>query len=311
MESLPLFKAPGNWYKGNLHTHTTVSDGARSIEDTVNAYREKGYGFLAVTDHRRVTPSVEDLSDDAMTVISGSELHPPNPFGGHMYHFVALDVREEKDWNKVHPQQMIDALQAGGALVYLAHPYWTGHDYHDILPLQGYDGVEVFNSTCDRIGRSTSESEWDLINRYVGPIPAIAVDDTHAEDDAFGGWITLKATDNSKESVFRALDEGMFYSSCGPEIHDVAFEMAVERDGGGGEKVTVKAGVRCSPARKIWLKSLPVHGRRMVAAGKPLEEAEMSFSLEKPGDWVRVVVEDAEGRRAWSNPFVPYGVGEE
>ncbi len=46
-------------YKGNLHTHTTCSDGVRSPEEAIAAYREAGYDFLAITDHRLYTPGEE------------------------------------------------------------------------------------------------------------------------------------------------------------------------------------------------------------------------------------------------------------
>lgn len=39
------------WYKGNLHTHTTNSDGAYTPEETIALYKSKNYDFLALTDH--------------------------------------------------------------------------------------------------------------------------------------------------------------------------------------------------------------------------------------------------------------------
>ena len=45
----------GNWYKGNLHTHTTQSDGAVSPEEMMACYRKAGYDFLALSDHNRLT----------------------------------------------------------------------------------------------------------------------------------------------------------------------------------------------------------------------------------------------------------------
>ena len=45
------FDEKGKWYKGNLHTHTTASDGQYTPEETMNLYRRLGYDFLALTDH--------------------------------------------------------------------------------------------------------------------------------------------------------------------------------------------------------------------------------------------------------------------
>ena len=38
-------------FKGNLHAHTTFSDGRRPIDEVIARYRELDYDFLAITDH--------------------------------------------------------------------------------------------------------------------------------------------------------------------------------------------------------------------------------------------------------------------
>ncbi len=43
------------WLKGNLHTHTTESDGDASPEYVASWYREHGYDFLVLSDHNHVT----------------------------------------------------------------------------------------------------------------------------------------------------------------------------------------------------------------------------------------------------------------
>ena len=39
------------WYRGNLHTHTTLSDGVLTPEEVKAKYREMGYDFIALCDH--------------------------------------------------------------------------------------------------------------------------------------------------------------------------------------------------------------------------------------------------------------------
>jgi hypothetical protein len=43
--------APPRWWKGNLHTHTLWSDGNDFPEMVVEWYRERGYNFLALSEH--------------------------------------------------------------------------------------------------------------------------------------------------------------------------------------------------------------------------------------------------------------------
>jgi DNA polymerase (family 10) len=52
--------------KGDLHTHTTWSDGRDSLEQMVLAARARGYKYYAVTDHPRGTLAEQDLEIDAL-----------------------------------------------------------------------------------------------------------------------------------------------------------------------------------------------------------------------------------------------------
>src|SRR2546428_5919896 len=39
------------WLRGNLHAHTTYSDGVKTPQDLLAEYEALGYDFLAITDH--------------------------------------------------------------------------------------------------------------------------------------------------------------------------------------------------------------------------------------------------------------------
>jgi DNA polymerase (family X) len=52
--------------KGDLHSHTTYSDGRDSLERMALAARERGYAYLAVTDHPRGTLAEQNLEIDAL-----------------------------------------------------------------------------------------------------------------------------------------------------------------------------------------------------------------------------------------------------
>ena len=43
------------WLKGNLHTHTTNSDGDESPEHVAEWYHEHGYDWLCLSDHNHLT----------------------------------------------------------------------------------------------------------------------------------------------------------------------------------------------------------------------------------------------------------------
>ncbi len=52
--------------KGDLHTHTSYSDGRESLEQMVLAARARGYKYYAITDHPRGTLVEQDLEIDAL-----------------------------------------------------------------------------------------------------------------------------------------------------------------------------------------------------------------------------------------------------
>jgi DNA polymerase (family X) len=68
--------------KGDLHSHTTHSDGRDTLEQMALAARERGYQYLAVTDHPRGTLAEQDLEIDALnerlkpfTLLKGIEVN--------------------------------------------------------------------------------------------------------------------------------------------------------------------------------------------------------------------------------------------
>jgi DNA polymerase (family 10) len=52
--------------KGDLHSHTTYSDGRDSLEQMALAARERGYAYFAITDHPRGSLAEQDLDIDAL-----------------------------------------------------------------------------------------------------------------------------------------------------------------------------------------------------------------------------------------------------
>ena len=150
------FPAKGNWYKANLHTHTTASDGRASPAETADLYRRAGYHVLAITDHSVVT-DVRGLSDEGFLVMRGLEYHPRCRQAEAPHHLVGLGVPHGFGFDGVDADDAsacIKAVRAAGGESVLAHPLWCGHRYDMYAHLGDYIAVEVFNTTCDRVARS-------------------------------------------------------------------------------------------------------------------------------------------------------------
>ena len=88
------FSTKGNWYKGNIHTHTTNSDGELSPKDVISLYHGKRYVFLAITDHHKLTYS-EELQKEGLYLIPGEEIDGGKSVIGASFHIVALNIKKE------------------------------------------------------------------------------------------------------------------------------------------------------------------------------------------------------------------------
>ena len=60
--------------RANLHSHSTLSDGALSPEEVKKLYKEHGYSILALTDHDHPADH-SDLTDPDFLMLTGYELH--------------------------------------------------------------------------------------------------------------------------------------------------------------------------------------------------------------------------------------------
>jgi hypothetical protein len=289
------FKEKGFWFKGNIHAHTTNSDGALDPRQISFLYKANGYDFLFITDHGKTT-DVKRLSEDFedFLVLPGVELSVGSSEVGTKYHLVALNLRQVIQSDD--PQSAIDEAIEEGAEVVIGHPYWSSLTVNDLIRYKGYLGIEIFNSTCHlSISKGYSTTHWDDLLARGRFAYGFAVDDAHwhfnphRPVDACYSWIMVKAPSLTLRSLMNALRNGLFYSSSGPEIHDVDFQDGFIR-------------LRSSPARVISFIANTALGERFTAQDKPICEAE--YKMRGVERYIRIEVEDEIGRTAWTNPIV-------
>ncbi len=289
------YDVPGVWMRGNMHTHTTESDGRVTPQEAIDGFAAEGYDFLSLTDHERVTdPAPYDAR--GMTMLPGTEIAVGHVALGRPYHLVGIGLPGLPDFDSEDAQAALDALASASQFTFIAHPSWSDVSFPDLLALEGADAVEVFNTGCHReMGRGVDEVPWDDCLARGHRLLAVAVDDCHWKvPDMYGGWVMVRAADRSADAVYEALRAGRYYSSTGPIIE----ELEIHAD---------RIHVRCSPVAEVFAVSpLPGHGATSWLTGQfgePITECELPF--EAGTSPVRVTLVDAAGNRAWTNPFWP------
>jgi hypothetical protein len=291
------------WYRGNLHTHTTNSDGDSDPDVVVAWYRDAGYDFLALTDHDLLTlPARHAAVAGPMTLIHGEELSP-----GHL-HVGGLGIRAtvpplETGTVAETLQANVDAIREAGGVASVNHP-----NYHwlvradDLVGLERCGLFEVYNAgpetnNAGGEGHDSTEQLWDAVLTAGRRMRAIAVDDAH-HFVTFGhrysnpgrAWVHVRAERADEVTILEAVAGGDMYASTGVELDDV-------RVTGGELALTIKTEFD----RAYRTTFVGPGGEHLEVVDGP--EARFRLSAGRP--YVRARVDDSDGFKAWLQPVYP------
>ncbi|NCO86308.1 MAG: CehA/McbA family metallohydrolase [Rhodobacterales bacterium] len=290
------FAAPGRFWRGNMHMHSTRSDGAHGVAEACAAYAREGYDFVAMTDH--FLPQYDyPITDtracrtDRFVTLAGAELHQGRLSNGELWHITAVGL----PWNFAAPTEDETAAEIctrateAGAFLAFAHPGWFALTPEDTRTLPMVHAVEVYNHGTET-GQMRGDGWYltDMVLNEGRRLTAVANDDMHRLGLGFGGgWTMVKADVLTPEAVLAALHAGQFYASQGPVIHDIRIE----------DDMMV---VDCSPVVTAAL----VGSRARRIAGQITEIAtRVRLPLAQATEgYMRLILRDRHGRHAWTNP---------
>ena len=187
----------------------------------------------------------------------------------------------------------LDLMADMGLQCYRFGLEWSRIEPEDLMGLDCAFGIEVWNyDTVNECALGADTVYWDMLLRRGIHVGAIAADDNHNPgtfDDAFGGWVVVCAPELTRDAVVRALLDGRYYSSSGPEVHGFGVN-----DG--------RAWIECSPCERVNLicgGPIGVGETRIAPEGELLERAE--FTLRGTETYLRFECVGANGRTAWTN----------
>lgn len=289
------YDTSGKWYKGSLHLHTDRSDGYLTMNQVVHKFAKEQFDFISITDHWCL-PEVDHKSNKTpLLVIPGIELDGYDTLGVY-YHVLAIGVSRKLAVGIRNFLKVMQSAYIQGAVLIWAHPHWTGNTSREGLRHK-FHGVEIYNhsSQCEN-GSGYALSHWDGVLERHPDFLGFATDDSHfIPGQSFwkGGWIMVNASSCNDKEILDGIRRGNFYATQGPEFKTIEYT----RD-------TVK--VETSPVLYARLIGPRRVGKWInVAEKEPLGHVE----FELPLDWTyaRLEIEDAAGKRAWSNPLWHHG----
>ena len=304
----------GQWYKANLHAHTTCSDGALSPTEVKQAYREKGYAIVAFTDHWHYGYHPR-LADSSFLPIAAFEFDLTqqyvSPYGfasAKTWHLNFYDTRAEtrKQYTPKRPDfaygdtaalnAYIANMNADGFLACYNHPGWSLQTSEEYTRLAGLFATEVYNHNCEQERAFGYEAyAYDDMLRSGHRLHCLCTDDNHngvalhsEKSDSFGGYSMFKLPALSYEALFSAMREGAFYASAGPEIE----QFYVQDDVVHIKTSCVNTICFSTAGRHCAMWKAP-HGSQGITEG--------SYAIREDDGYVRVTIEDACGKRAFTN----------
>ena len=292
------------WLKGNLHSHSTFSDGHLTPEQMKEAYKHHGYDFLAVTDHDIYTDT-RMLTEEKFTMLQGFELWANNASNDKDIHvnFLWDDTIEG-----IMPGQILHLpertgkvsvafcyqMREKGAYVMLNHPHWSMLTSPELNDENPYHAVEIINYATEWLENTGDGSVFWSEMLYRGcRLWGGGGDDNHNHmdldsmySDSFGGFTVVKAADRSPRAILEALKTGSFYTSTGPSIYDFYVD---------GDEIHVV----CSPCQRIYVSG--EHRSYQRKMGRHVTE--FVTKLKGREHMVRAECMDAAGRSAYTNPI--------
>ena len=217
-----VVRSEAGWYKGELHAHSTESDGQVPVAQVVEAAMDLGLDFVALSEHFTISQwrKLAPLVNDRMAFLRSCEIT------GHQGHANLHGIQEWIDVYVDRPDysmdQAADAVHAQGGLFCVNHPFsgnlgWRAYDFDwskaDLMEV--YHNLEGPNNTLQG-------PLWDHHLRVGHRVVGVGGIDSHHPRQsihALGQVVTwVHAPELSEKGIIQGLRRGQVYASRGPEL---------------------------------------------------------------------------------------------
>ena len=177
--------------RGNLHAHTTFSDGVRTPQALVAEYDRLGYGFLAITDHFDHENLVHPDYEETITALESELLI----FRGIELSYQRLD-------------QHVGRVHGDAETLYiLNHP--ARYKLSVAETIERMDTIRRAGWPLDAVEVTDTGLYRPLYDTDEIPLVKIATDDAHRPPHFGRAWIEVDAP-RDRDAIIRAIRAGDF-----------------------------------------------------------------------------------------------------
>lgn len=272
---------PG-WYRGELHSHSTHSDGRRPVADLVKAAKEAGLDFLAVTDHFTAAHWQDLDGHDGVVLLRSMEL---TSHRGHAnLHGLTRWVDTYVDRPEHTMVHVADDVHEQGGLVCVNHAFsgdqaWRRFD----TPWDRIDLIEIAHLQ-QGANNDAQIGLWDRLLTAGHRVIGVAGSDCHDPTDpgqALGQVVTVvHAEEAGERGIVEALRRGRVRVWRGADmdmrVNGVPMGATAAAPGGG---VQVEVDV-CADGPVVVF---------VLRDGLLINVVPVA---DRPGEWQRITVED-------------------
>ncbi len=282
------YGSSGEWLRGNLHSHTTVSDGTRPPEEVIADYESRGYDYLAISDHDSFVDPNAYQQRTGMVLVPAVEV---TALGPHILHIGTTEIVEPH----ADRQGVVNAIGAQGAFAVLNHPNWQSHYNHfpqELMEqLQGYAGIEIYNGVIERLqGIPLATDRWDRLLSQGRQVWGFGTDDSHRPEDVARSWSVVQVDERTPGAIVEALRTGRFYASTGVSIQTIQT----------GENTV---SVTTADAQRIRLISDYGVIQKTIDSSDAVFRLPEDLTYGSNATYVRIECYGQGGQMAWTQPF--------
>ncbi|MET1101501.1 MAG: PHP domain-containing protein [Pyrodictiaceae archaeon] len=199
--------------RGDLHIHSTYSDGKNSPQEIIVTALEKELTVISITDHDTFMGSLK-----ALEYLSSYSL-----YGTELIVLIGAEIRTKEGDILVYcideplekiPRSALDLLDAAhenNCIAVPAHPYdLRRKGIGDLVYEARWDAIEVYNAFSDPLANKKAREAAKVLN-----IPGLAGSDAHVASAVGLAYNTIEIKEFTAEGIIKAIRGGNVHPVSG------------------------------------------------------------------------------------------------